>query len=667
MGFISPWFLGGLLAVGIPLWVHLLRKHKSEPLKFSSLMFFEPRTQSSIKHRRLRYLLLMAARISLFVLLALAFANPFVMEKVTPGAGEKRLVAIVLDQSFSMRAGGRMEQAKREATALTANWNPAVQGVVMTIDSQLRQVNQATQSKDELRAAIQTVQAGDAKSSFGELARALRSQAETLKMPLEVHLFSDMQKSSMPASFADLRLAAGTSLVLHPVGTVAKNWVVESVTAPHHISDPKKMRVQATIAGYGTPMATPKVSIAVNGKVLQTKQATLAPNGRATVEFVALDAVYGVNHGQVTVEAGDGLPQDDSFYFGFERSDPQRVLFVHEARQSRGELYYRTALQSAADSPFVLEPVTVEQSAALAPEKFAFTILSDVATLPATFDASLRRYVRAGGSVLIAVGPAAAARATIPLIGAKVVQSKYATASGERFHFVSAGDATHPALLNTNRWENVRFYQSFQIEAPAARVLARLADQTPILMEQPVGEGRVLVFASTFDNLSNDFPLHPAFVPFVEQTARYLGGMEDTQSAFVVDSFLELRKSGSQGEALEVLGPDGKRALSVKDAASAKTLQLTQPGFFELRRANGRFDLVAVNVDRRESDLEVIPKESLDLWQGSPVGQTHDLQSVETTEKPKTFWWYLLLVLLAAAVFESLLAGRYLAVEKETA
>ena len=76
---------------------------------------------------------------------------------------------------------------------------------------------------------------------------------------------------------------------------------------------------------------------------------------------------------------------------------------------------------------------------------------------------------------------------------------------------------------------------------------------------------------------------------------------------------------------------------------------------------------MAVNVDRRESDLEVIPKESLDLWQGSPVGQTHDLQTVETTEQRKTFWWYLLLVLLAAAVFESLLAGRYLAVEKETA
>jgi len=40
---------------------------------FSSLMFFERRTQSSIKHRRLRYLILFALRSLLFVLLALAF------------------------------------------------------------------------------------------------------------------------------------------------------------------------------------------------------------------------------------------------------------------------------------------------------------------------------------------------------------------------------------------------------------------------------------------------------------------------------------------------------------------------------------------------------------------------------------------------------------------
>ena len=51
MGFLTPWFLAGVAAVGLPIWLHLLRKHKTTPLPFASLKFFEKRTQSSIKHK----------------------------------------------------------------------------------------------------------------------------------------------------------------------------------------------------------------------------------------------------------------------------------------------------------------------------------------------------------------------------------------------------------------------------------------------------------------------------------------------------------------------------------------------------------------------------------------------------------------------------------------
>ena len=53
MGFLAPWFLGGLLALGMPVYVHLLRRHVTVPRPFSSLMFFERGIQSSTRHRRL--------------------------------------------------------------------------------------------------------------------------------------------------------------------------------------------------------------------------------------------------------------------------------------------------------------------------------------------------------------------------------------------------------------------------------------------------------------------------------------------------------------------------------------------------------------------------------------------------------------------------------------
>jgi len=75
MGFLAPWFLVGAALIGLPLYLHLLRRHTTTPHPFSSLMFFERRTQSSIRHRRLRYLALLTLRLLVLLLLVLAFGS----------------------------------------------------------------------------------------------------------------------------------------------------------------------------------------------------------------------------------------------------------------------------------------------------------------------------------------------------------------------------------------------------------------------------------------------------------------------------------------------------------------------------------------------------------------------------------------------------------------
>ena len=99
MGFLAPWFLAGVAAVGLPVWLHLLRKHKTTPLPFSSLMFFEKRTQSSIKHRRLRYLLLFSLRALLVLLLVLAFAHPYIHQTVLPPNAPAKSTVLAIDNS----------------------------------------------------------------------------------------------------------------------------------------------------------------------------------------------------------------------------------------------------------------------------------------------------------------------------------------------------------------------------------------------------------------------------------------------------------------------------------------------------------------------------------------------------------------------------------------
>jgi hypothetical protein len=666
MGFLSPWFLGGLLAAGLPLYVHLLRQHKTVPMPFSSLMFFERRTQSSVKHRRLKYLALLALRLAIVLLLALLFANPFIkVPAATADAGKKHIV-VAVDNSFSMRAGDRLARAKQEAMNVLGTLRAGDRAQVIAFGSNAQLMTQPTDDQAELRAAVQAIQPGDSRSSYGEIARSLRSIAVAGGPPVEAHVITDIQRSSLPSPFSELSLNSNTRLVLHPVASSREpNYFVESVSAPASVYQAKKVRVQTTIGAAGASAGEVAVSLLLNGKTLETRKVNLPATGRAALEFYLPDAAYGLNRGEVRIEPRDKLPQDDTFLFSIERKEPSRVLFVHEARNSRGLQFYRTAMESTPDSGFAVDGVTSDQVANVSPDKYASVVLSDVAALPSSFDQALSEYVKHGGSVFIAVGAASATRGRIPVFDEPILEARYASREGDRFMVAASADETHPSTSRVHKFEGVKFYQVARTEPKNARILARLADGTVLAAEKKVGAGKALMFASTLDNVANDFPLHPIFVPFIEQTAVYLSGIEPAPATYVVDSFLELRSGRDAGSAVEVIGPGGDRALSLKEAANAQAYRLTREGFYEVRRGNSRNELIAVHADRRESDLDVIPNETLGLWQSSGTGATGGSGAGGTGDKPYSLWWYFALALLVASIAESLFASRYLAVQEE--
>ncbi len=197
MGFFAPWFLAGLAAVGIPVWMHLLKRHKTDPKLFPTLMFFEQREQSSVKHRKLDYLLLFALRTAMIILLALLFASPFI-RRANGAADGKKITVIAVDRSFSMRAGNRLAQAKDEAMKVVNNLKPGDQAQVIALAGSVQALTQVVNDPAQLRAAVASIQPSDSRASFGELARYLRTLADAQKLPLDVHLASDLQKTAMP-------------------------------------------------------------------------------------------------------------------------------------------------------------------------------------------------------------------------------------------------------------------------------------------------------------------------------------------------------------------------------------------------------------------------------------------------------------------------------------
>jgi hypothetical protein len=668
MGFLAPWFLAGAAALGLPVWLHLLRKHKTTPLPFSSLMFFERRTQSSIKHKRLRYLVLFAARTLLVLLIVVAFAHPFVEQRIPPRTRSNEVTVLAIDNSLSMRAGDRMAQAKAAAKSLVSGLHVGERAQVLAFGSRVQAMSEVTDDHAPLNAAIDAIELTDDRTSFAELARSARSIAQSLHLPLTMHLFSDMQQTGMPSNFNDLRLNADVKLEPHSVVKKEEpNFAVENVVAPRRVFDNKKTRVLATVAGFGTRKDIRNVTLSLNGRAVETKTVEVPESGRATVEFLSLDVPFGRNKGEVRIDSADPLPADDVYYFSVERSDPRPALFVHDADADGGLLYFKTALEAAGQSAFDITPATADQVANLSPSKYAFVVLSDVGSVAPGFENQLRDYVRGGGSVLVALGHRSALRGKVPVTGQTILESSYSGREGDRFQAAAWLDTSHPSILKDDRWDDVKFMRALRVAPGEARVVAKLTDQTPLLLDQQIGEGHVVVFASTFDNIDNDFPLHASFVPFVDQTARYLARMDSGPPSVMVGSFAELRDSKEKGAAVDVVDPKGERVLNLDEATKAQNIQFTMAGFYDIRRPNGRNELVAVNADRRESDLTPAAPESLVLWQNTANGTAEASGSAAGDQKPLSLWWYVMLAVLALTVVESLLGNQHLSVDKEAA
>ncbi len=91
-----------------------------------------------------------------------------------------------------------------------------------------------------------------------------------------------------------------------------------------------------------------------------------------------------------------------------------------------------------------------------------------------------------------------------------------------------------------------------------------------------------------------------------------------------MDAYLELRNAKEHAQGVEVTDPEGKRPLTLGEAASAQSFQLTEAGYYQLRLADGRQDEVGVNPDPKESNLDVIPDDVLALWQGNGGKSSQD-------------------------------------------
>lgn len=669
MSLLSPWFLLGALAVSLPLWLHLLHRENPIRLPFSSLMFFEKRQQRTFLEKRFRYLLLLAMRLALLLLAALIFAKPVWERPPTASVGDiPKLQLIAIDTSLSMQHGDRRQLASDAANAIIADLPPQDRAQILAVAPSVSVVIEPTSDQAELREAVASLQPGFSRNSYGDVVEAARSLAGDGDTPVELHVVSDFQHSAMPGRFSELVLPTAAALHLHNVAEPNdENWAIESVKGTVRVFGAETTKLEATVAGFAADAARKTLTLTIDGQTIASESREVPAMGRASFVFEGFEAPAGYSRAELKLTPADDLPADDVRLVALDNSEPAPILFITSDRRRRDAQYFETALRSSRSASFRLEVSSAGEAERKDPKDYAAVVISDAANLSTRFLDVLQAWVEQGGAALVAVGPNIVASGKVPLGGQRAAASPL----GDRSGFRAAGevDRSHPALASSQSFRGVKFFRYARI-APSEedRVPARLGDGSPLLLDQSRGDGRIVVFASAFDNVWNDLPVRPVFVSFAVEATRYLAGSEGARGGRTVDETLELSRRRDSSSSVQVFDPNGDRALSLAQAAESNDVALSQVGYYEVRGGE-TIELVAVNPDPRESNTRGMDEETLELWRstGRKEGTLSPVSGEESNLKPPPWriWRWLLFGLVAIMLLESVIGNRHLNIRRE--
>jgi hypothetical protein len=647
--FLSPLYLVGLVSALIPLLIHLSRSRRTKKLRFSTTRFFTEQFLRSYRMSRLKELLLLACRMALFALLAMALARPLLMPKASAAlaGGGPRTVVLVLDDSASMgyiedgvplfkraqeAAGTVLRGLSPGDTATVILAGRRASGPEVLFPEPTAQIEDVQRAIDRAQVSALGTDMADALARAEEMGAAGRSVA--------VYVFSDLQESGwanvprdrLPGTDrSDVSFVFVSVRPRKPVANRAVTAVRYAATRPR-VGVPFAVRPLLALTGDA---GAATVRLYVDGAKVGEQRAERLPGGRwAAPRFHHTFAAGGWHAGHVEVD-DDSLPADNRRYFAIEVPQTTQtvpVLAVNGAPSAvahEDELFFlRLALEAAPEGqkpPFKLSAIGPGAVAATDLGKYPLVVLANVERLSERAVERLEDYVAGGGNLLVFLGDkvnarfyndtlAAASRRHGGLLPARLKVPAKPEPAGfigdinyEHRALAAFGEPKLGALLGP-----ALTFKALRVEAAPREVLMKSSKGLPLLCEKAFGKGRVLLFTSTCDRDWSDFPVRPAFPLWSRFLAESLTQAPlGLQSGYTTGAEIQLVSPAGEKGPLWVQKPDGKRVPAPRSPDADGAFRFTDtevPGVYTVLRSDQqtRVGLFAVNLESYESDLSYL-------------------------------------------------------------
>jgi len=686
--------------------IHLINRERREVVQFPSLMFLQRIPYRSVRRQKLRHILLLVLRCLALAIVVMAFARPFVRRSAplrAAGSGARELVVLV-DRSYSMGAGDHWTRAQAAARRAVSGLGPTDRATVIAFDNEAAALTPPTQDAATLNAAIAALRPSSEGTRYAPPLKLASQILAGSNLPRrEVVLITDFQRRGWAVrdEIAFPPRTTVTNVDVAAGDTSLADAAVADVSVQRNEGERDRAVVAARLTNTGaTAVENADVTLEINGRVAETKRATIPARGATQVRFAPIAIPNGTSAGIVRFVAAaapraNSLAADDRYYFTIAPDAGVSVLLVEPSTPRANQSLYLSRALAIGDRPSFR--IDVRKTGGLAPADLAgrSLIIFDEVPPPSGDGAKrLHDFLDAGGGVLVIAGdqlPAGAWggewSAAVPgTIGAVVDRAgdaggtlawiDYDHPVFDVFNAPRSGDFATARFLRyrrlTVRVDSARRTGAGADTASGSHVLARFDDGAPALVEQRIGRGKLLVWTSTLDSYWNDLSLQPVFLPFVHQVAKYAGRYSGARGSFAAGEVLDLSRHA------ELAGGAGRTAAPavVEAPSGAKTrlassneglVPLHEQGFYEIRpegAPRGMGQRVAVNLDPAEANLARIDPEELKASVlasngGSVAGAVAaDAPTREDAERRQTIWWYLLVLAGVLLATETLMSNR---------
>lgn len=636
--FLQTSFLAGLVALAVPILIHLFFRLKTKRVELGTIRFLRVVLEENARRRKVMRWLLLALRLAFVALLVAVFARPFLTAAAT--GGDKELLVILIDQSATMQLKGEhgrlIDQAVAEARKLIESAAQGTRFEVAFFDHAVQPISATKDNEGATsQAVLERLQAPATlfgATNYGAVFAWARDIC--VKAPAgrkQLHLFTDLQRSGL--DWAEVEpLPVEVQSHLHDLGnSIVNNVAVTEVRTPRLWVRPGETpTIRASIL-YGGAFSLNEVPIVlevgrvekkrseVRGqkseveigqrtefaklaeRITKRERVKLEPGATVTLDFELPALSEGLWQGRIMVEYDDDLAFDNQRYFAISATPAYRVLVLNGGASDSSiasETYFlETALrlaeegESFSESPFAPTVLPIAEDTSL-PNLSAFdaVVLANVGGMKKSDVAQLAAFVRSGGGLLVFTGDQVSAKSCSALIdeGLSVGTIGEPKVTIDLPWRLAKWDESHPVFqpLSDPQHGDLRrlIFAAYTPVVPSAdaAVLMEFGTGDPAVLERRVGGGTVLWVTTSCGRDWSDWSRSRLFLPIVHQLLGYEVGL--TSGGRVRGRLVDAER-----------GLEGRRQ---KAESSGKSEQQT-PGVEQFERYSE-----VVNTSPRESDVE---------------------------------------------------------------